>query len=466
MCNQRILRCRFCQKNVFEYRVSQCTQYAERCNDLIAMSPDLTKVETICPVRPELWFTSTTCGNRTCQPGSENYLPSRQYAGLKTQYTPTMSLREPLDLSVKVPSDSMMSVEDEWRIVRPVQRGKTEVIFCRDNSGYSLPPKTESPMDISESAHTDAQEPRIDPTWLHQPYLLWLRAFAPDRDSGLSCPPAGDCLPYVGGRVRSHSLQEGNPGKLEESWNLLTRIKNWVFSDYDPPTENGGSTTKADVTYGDNASPQEKMAGTFPPDIPEFPSFEFEEYDLFFPSPKSSSRLIPNTRSPLFRDLEAALSSPSFFDYSSDGELDASFHTAHGESSDLTNDAISSERLSDQETHFGDNGAEELEPRPQSPMEKGLPECSVHDFSGNPAELPGGRESLLGGGGEKPKRSSPNEPRANKPYSRSILERDWGLDFSLGTSLFYDLVEEQGAAGHVVGGSTCTIGNNKGGQEK
>lgn len=447
MCNQRILACRFCQKNLFEYRVSQCSQYAERWNDLIAMSPDLTAVEAICPVRLELWFTSTTCGNANCRPGVENYSPGQRYGGLETQYAPTMSLREPLDLSGKVPSDSMMSVEDEWRIVRPVQRGKTEVIFCRDKPGNSLPPKIESPINISGSAHTVAQEPRIDPTWLHRPYLLWLTAFAPDRDSGLSCPPAGDCLPYVSGRVRSHSLQEGKPGRLEEPWNLLNRIKNWVFSDYGPSTENGVSTTKVDVAYGDNTSAQEKMAGTFPPDIADFTSFKFEEYELSFPSPKSSSRLISNTESPPFRDLEAAMSGPSFFDYSSDAELDASFHTARGENSDLTNETILSERLSDQETPFGDDGAEKLKPRPQSPMEKGLPECSVHDFSGNPTELPEGRESLLGGDEEKPKRSSPNEPQVNKPRSGSVLERDWGLNFTLGTSQFYDVFKEQGATG-------------------
>ncbi|CAH0014375.1 unnamed protein product [Clonostachys rhizophaga] len=351
-----------------------------------------------------------------------------------------MSLREPLNLPGKVPSDSAMSVEDEWKVVRPVQRGKTEVIFCRDKSGKSLPPKIESPIQISESAHTDAQEPRIDPTWLHKPYLLWLTAFAPDRDSGLSCPPpAGDCLPPVSGRVRSHSLQEGKPGRLEESWNLLTKIKDWVFSDYGPPMENDGSTTKVNIASGDNTSAQEKMAGTFPPDIADFPSFKFEEYDPFFPSLKPSSSLISNTGSPPFTDLEAAMLGPSFFDYSSDGELDARFHTARGEGSGLTNEAISSERLSDQETLFGNNGAEKLKPRPQSPMEKGLPECSVHDLCGNPTELPEGRESLLGGDEEKPKRSSPNEPQVNKPRSGSILERDWGLNFSLGTSQFYDL---------------------------
>ncbi|CAG9989972.1 unnamed protein product [Clonostachys byssicola] len=338
-----------------------------------------------------------------------------------------MSLREPLDLSGKAPSDSMMGIEDEWGIVRPIQKGKIEVIFGRDKSGNSLPPKIESPIEISGSVYTDAQEPRIDHTWLQNPFLLWLKAFAPNRESTLSCPPpAGDCLPHVSGRVRSHTLQEGNPGKLEESWNLLTKFKNWVFSDYDPPTENGGSTTRVDVAYGDNTSAQEKMAGTFPSEITEFPSFEYEEYDLFFPTPKSPSRLVSNTGNPFFTDLEAAMPGPSFFDYDSDEELAASFHTAGGESSDSTKEAISSERLSKQETLFGDNEAEK--PRPK-PMEKGLSRCSVCDFFGCPTELPEGRESLFGGDEDEPRRPSPNELRVNKPDSRPILERNWELYF-------------------------------------
>ncbi|CAH0056693.1 unnamed protein product [Clonostachys solani] len=315
-----------------------------------------------------------------------------------------------------------MSVEDEWRSVRPVQRGKTEVIFCRDEKGNSLPPK------ILESATSDSPESIVDYTGFYKPYLRWPGAIAPDRDSGLSCPPAEDCPSNVSGRLRSHSLQEGKPGKLEESWNLLTMIKNWVFNDYDPPAKRGGL------------------------------------------SPKSSSRhehtQISNTGSPFFRDLEAGMLGPSFFDYSSDEELDTSFHTARDESSDSTNETISLERLSSQETLFGDKEAEKLNAKPRSPMESGFTECSVYGFSGKSPKLPKGRESLLGGDEDKPRRPSPNEPRVSKPFSRLILESDWELNFSLGASLFYDLVEEQGPTGHVVGGSTGKIGNNKGGQEK
>ncbi|VUC35983.1 unnamed protein product [Clonostachys rosea] len=355
-----------------------------------------------------------------------------------------------------------MSVEDEWKIVRPMQRVKTEVIFCRDEPENFLPPKIESPIEILDSPDSDAEEPRYDLSWLYKPYLPRPRAIAPDRDSSLSYPSTGDCLSNVSDRFRPNSLQEDKLREPEESWNLLTRVKNWMFRDYDPLVKEDDSATGSDMVYDVNISAQENMAGTFPPDIAESLNSETHEYARFHSSQNASichgNAQVSYTGNPSFRDLEASIQGTSFFDYSSDEDLDASFHTARDESRDSINVAILLGRLSDHETLSEDNEAGKLETEPGNSMGKGLRGCSFYDFSG---KLHEGRESFLAGDEDETRSPSPDELRVNKPDSRPILDRD-----CLGTSLYYDLFEEQGSKKHVEGEPTCEIRNTKGAQEK